>query len=97
MKLDFEYEVSELTGELKEADGYLDCEAIILANIKKQADKNISIIFIEGYIKRLRKYFEDKMVINKGNSDCVNYKYAAGFLNTMIATPYWQSWIKTTE
>lgn len=97
MKLDFEYEVSELTGELKEADGYLDCEVIILANIKKQVDKNISIIFIEGYIKRLYKYFEDKAVINKGSNDCVNYKYASGFLNTIISTPYWHNWIKTKD
>lgn len=97
MKLDFEYEISELTGELKEADGYLHCEAIVLSNIKKHIDKNISIIFIEGYLKKLHKYFEDKAVINRGNDDCVNYGYAAGFLNTIIATPYWHSWMKTTD
>lgn len=97
MKLDFDYEVSELTGELKEAEGYLDCEAIISANIKKQVDKNISTIFIEGYIKRLHKYFEDKALINMDNETSINYRYAAGFLNTIIATPYWHSWIKTTD
>lgn len=91
MKIDFEFEVSELTGELSTADGYLECEAIVLANIKKHIDKNISIIFIEGYLKRLNKYFEDKTVINKGNANCANYKYAAGFLNAIITTPYWHS------
>ncbi len=39
MKIDFEYEASELTGELKSADGYLECEAMVLANIKKYIDK----------------------------------------------------------
>lgn len=97
MKDDFENEVIELTSELKKADGYLQCEAIILANMQKQADKNNSITFIVSCLKRLQKYFEDKAVINKGNVDCVNYKYAVGFLNTVIATPYWHSWIRATN
>ena len=45
----------------------------------------------------LQKYFEDKSVINKGNEESVNYKYAAGFLNTINNTPYWHSWGKTTD
>ncbi len=97
MKIYFEYDVSELINKLKVADVYLECEAIVLENIKKHTDKNISIIFIEGYIKKLHRYFEDKTVINKGNADCINYRYAAGFLNTIIATPYWHSWIKTSD
>jgi hypothetical protein len=53
MKIDLEYQVSKLTSELKVADGYLECEAIVLANIKKQTDKNIAIIFIEGHLKKM--------------------------------------------
>lgn len=97
MKLIFDDEVNELNGELKLADGYLECEAIILANIKKHVDKNIPTVFIEGYLKRLHKYFEDKEVINRGNKHCVNYKYAGGFLHTIISTPYWHSWVSTTD
>jgi len=93
MKIDFEYEVSQLTGELKPADGYLDCEAIVLANIKKQVATGIATPVVETYLKKLQIYFEDKMVINKGNSVAVNYKYAAGFLNTINTTPYWHNWI----
>ncbi|MBS1666405.1 MAG: hypothetical protein JST58_03430 [Bacteroidetes bacterium] len=97
MKLDFDYEVNELCGDLKVADGYLDCETIILANIKRHINNNIPVSFIEGYLKKLQEYFEDKMVINRGNENCVNYRYAAGFLKTIISTPYWHSWIKTSD
>jgi len=97
MKINYDYEVNELTGDLKLADGYLDCETIVLANIKKHYANGISIPVIESYLKKLQIYFEDKIVINKGNADAVNYKYAAGFLNTINATPSWHSWIKNTD
>ena len=97
MKIDFDYEVSELTRYLKSADGYLDCEKIVLANTKRQLYNRIAIHTIESYLKELQKYFEDKSVVNKGNEESVNYKYAAGFLNTINNTPYWHSWGKTTD
>ncbi len=95
--INFEFETKEIIGTLKLADGYLDCENVIISNIKKHVISGIEINNIEGYLKKLQKYFEDKTVINKGNKDSVNYKYAAGFLTTINATPYWHSWIKTTD
>ena len=95
--INFEFEVKEIIVDLKRSDGYLDCENIITHNIKKQVSNGIAVHNIESYLKKLNKYFEDKTVINKGNADCVNYGYAAGFLITIIATPYWHSWIKTTD
>lgn len=97
MKIDFNYEVRELTEDLKSADGYLDCETIMLANIKRQLHNKIAVHTIESYLKQLQKYFEDKSVINKGNEESVNYKYAAGFLKTVNDTPYWHHWVKTTD
>lgn len=85
MKIYFECEVSELTGELKSADGYLDCETIIFANVKKHLAYGIAIPVIESYLKKLQVYFECKMLINKGKAVAVNYKYAAEFLNTINA------------
>lgn len=95
MKIDFDKEIIELTNDLKFADSYLECETIVLENIKKNIAKGISIPVIESYLKKLQIYFEDKMVINKGNTVAVNYKYASGFLNTINTTPYWHSWIRT--
>lgn len=97
MKIDFEVELSELTTELKTTDGYLDCEHIIVSNVKKQIKKNVAIPDIENYLKNLQSYFEEKMVINNGHMDSINFRYAAGFLSTLIETPYWQSWMKTSR
>lgn len=97
MKIDFNYEVSELTGDLKSADGYLDCETIVLANIKRQLQNKIAVHSIESYLKQLQKYFEDKSAINKGSEESVNYRYAAGFLKTINDTPYWHHWVKTAD
>ena len=97
MKIDFGLEVSKLTVDLKSADGYLDCETIVLADIKRQLQNKIAVHTIESYLKQLQKYFEDKSVINRGSEEGVNYKYAAGFLKTINDTPYWHSWAKTTD
>jgi len=95
MKIDFDVEASELTSELKSADGYLDCEEIILSNIKKHIAREIPTQDIQSYLKKLQIFFEDKMVINKGSEVAVNYKYGAGFLNTINITPYWHGWMNT--
>lgn len=95
--INFEFETKEIIATLKEADGYLDCENVIIHNIKKHVINGIEIIDIERYLKELHKYFQDKAVINKGNVLSVNYTYATSFLHTVIATPYWHSWIRTTD
>jgi len=95
--INFDFETKEIIAALKLAEGYLDCENIITSNMKKHVVNDIEVNVIEGYLKKLQKYFEDKTVINRGNNDCVNYTYAAGFLNTINATPYWHSWNKTTN
>ena len=97
MKINFDYDLSALIKDLKTADGYLDYETNVLVNIKRQLYNRIAIHTIDSYLKQLKKYFEDKSVINKGNEESVNYKYAAGFLNTINNTPYWHSWGKTTD
>lgn len=96
MKINFEAEVKGLNSQLKVGDGYLDCEHIIVTNIKKQIHSGAAIPEIENYLKQLRAFFEDKVVINKGNMEAVNFRYAAGFLDTVIATPFWQSWMQTS-
>ena len=52
MKINYDYEVIELTSNLKLADGYLNCETIVLANIKKHFANEISIPVIESYLKK---------------------------------------------
>ena len=94
MMIVFDKEVKEILTELKKADGYLDCENVILTNLKKHAANGVSIAELDGYLKNLLEYVEDKTVINKGTEDYTNLIYAGGFLRTITSTPYWHSWIK---
>lgn len=93
-RLVFDIETKAMLIELKNANGYLDCENIILKSLGKLENSEVPIISIKSYLKQLLKYIEDKSVINRGNADCENYTYAAGFLRSIIATPYFVRWIK---
>ena len=94
MIIAFEHE--KKNSKLKNADGYLDCEKVIIHNIKKHLFNGFSESVIEACLKKLLRYFQDLTGKNKDTVDCANYRYAAGFANTLMATPYWHTRIKTT-
>ena len=97
MPIDFESETNEINSKLKEAVGYLACEKVIINNIRKLLFIEIADPIIEDYLKKLMKYFESLIEKNKDSKDRFNYIYAASFVNVLITTPYWHSWIKTIK
>jgi len=97
MSIDFDPEIIEITNKLKQVEGYLDCEKIIIHNIKKRLDNGFDDEKIIVYLKKLSACFDKKIETNKDNADCTNYRYAAGFLNTLLKMPYWRSWVKTID
>ena len=90
----FDNETKEINIDLKKADGYMDCERIIIHNLKKHVGNKVSTFDLEAYPKKMLRYIEDKEIINRGNGICINYKYAVGFIKTIIDTPSWHSWLK---
>lgn len=97
MNIDFELETNEIVSALKTADGYLDCENIILQNIKKQFAKKYTAEAIMAFLKKLLQYFEKLIEKDKNIADCSNYRYAAGFLDTLTRSQYWYSWITNSN
>jgi flagellin-specific chaperone FliS len=95
MSINFEKEVSKIIQTIEEADGYLDCEKIIIKNIREQLANAATGEAIEDYLKKLHEYLGDKILKNQATTDCSNYRYASGFVSTLISTPYWHSWINT--
>lgn len=95
MEIDIEYVISELTPELESANGYLECERVIINVIRKQIEKGFDDDHIADFLKKLITYFTDKVAATKQTGQCINYRYAKGFVNTLITTPYWRSWINT--
>lgn len=94
MKIDFEYEIREMTPTLKLAKGYLECERVIINNIRKHIRNGFDDASISEFLKKLLSYFLERIAATKQTNDCINYRYAKGFVNTLIVTPYWRSWIK---
>jgi len=94
MPTEFENEAKEITLKLKPAEGYLECEKVIIDHIKKYLITGKTPIEIGPRLKRLLEYLQEMIVTNKDSSECINFRYAEGFLKTLVETPYWQSWIR---
>ena len=97
MAIDFNMETIEIDNNLKQVEGYLDCEKIIISNIKKQLDKDLDDEKIIAYLKKLSVFLSKRIESNQANADCRNYRYAAGFVDTLLKMPYWKSWMKTID
>jgi len=97
MPKNFDEEMSAFLTHLKKAEGYLACEKTIIQNIKKYADKGYDDVNMEKYLERLSAYIENLIQASPGSADCINYRYAAGFLNILLRTPRWKNWVKTIE
>lgn len=97
MPINLESEITEIAGKLKHAEGYLDCEKIIVHNIRKQLEKGNTDENIIVYLKKLSAWFEKKIESNPHDADCTNYRYAVGFVDTLLKMPYWRSWMKSND
>lgn len=97
MTINFDVETSEINSKLKQVEGYLDCEKIIIHNIKKNLDNGFDEEYIIVYLKKLSVFFYEKIDANQGKADCSNYRYAVGFVETLLKMPYWKSWMKTID
>ena len=93
--IDVDAETTELSKVLKLADGYLSCERIIIQNIIKQLDNDSTDENIVFYLEKLSAFLGNKIKTQQQNEDCTNYRYALGFVDTLLKMPYWKSWMKT--
>ena len=96
MPIEFDAEINEITDKLEQVEGYLDCEKVIIQNIRKQLQNEQTDENIILYLKKLSNWFEKKMA-TQVNADSTNYRYAAGFVDTLLKMPYWKSWMKTID
>jgi hypothetical protein len=97
MKIEFEKESAEIIANLKYAGYHLDCERVILYNIKKLFEMGLSEQMITGYMEKLFLILEN---LSKSTEDVLerfNYKHSAHFLNSLQSTPYWRNWIKARQ
>lgn len=97
MRLDFDSETMEITNKLKQVEGYLECEKIVIHNIKKHLDHGSNDENVIEYLKKISAWFDEKILTDLHNVDCTNYRYAAGFIDILLKMPHWKNWINTME
>ena len=97
MKIDFDYEVSDMTPDLQLAEGYFECEKVIVNNVRKHLIKGHDDKAITNYLEKLSAYFQDRIKASQNTNDYINYRYVEGFISTLIKMPYWRSWVKTMD
>ena len=95
MGIDFDYEVSEMTPHLQQAEGYLECEKVIVNNVRNHVIKGFDDKVITNYLEKLSTYFKDRIKKSQNTSDCTNN--VEGFINRLIKMPYWRSGITTID
>jgi hypothetical protein len=95
MIIDVVTEIREITGHLKRVEGYLDCEKIVIGNIKKHLERGFDEVCIRFYLDRLAVAIEKQVAAGHDDPLHANYMYAAGFVNILIKTARWQTILTT--
>jgi hypothetical protein len=95
MPIDFQSETKELINNLNGIAGYLDCEKILLHNIRKHIANGVDDTIIIDFLKQARDDFDGMIKDNQSKSDCTNFRFASGFIDVFLKIPNWKAWIRT--
>ena len=96
MNVNFENEAKELITKLRSADGYLECEKLIISFAEKYLVNGKLPQDMGSILNKLLNYIQNLVAANKNTTDCINFGYATGYLTTLVETPHWYSWIDTS-
>jgi hypothetical protein len=95
MSIDVEPELKEILQALEFAKGYIECENVILVNIKKQLALGIEDHEIIKYLESLLHYFVRAESSTFNKTAFANYLFVGALLRTLLTMPYWKSLIST--
>ncbi|MFC0773769.1 hypothetical protein [Terrimonas alba] len=97
MPIDFESEITEISGKLSQVEGYLSCEKIIVRNIQKQFQNGKNDENILAYLRGASDWFNKQIKTGQQSAESVNYMYASGFIDTLLKMSYWKNWVRTID
>jgi Ni,Fe-hydrogenase III component G len=95
--MDLAIEKEQLREALKHISGYVDCEKIIVRQIRKQVEKGFADAVIESNLKSLASHLEATIEACEDANVQMNYRYVIGFVNTLLRAPSWKNWMQTIE
>lgn len=97
MHIDIDCEKKLITEALKQVSGYQDCERIIIQRIRKQLENGADDSSMEDYLKSIASHLEISTAVGGDANVQMNYRYVIGFINTLLRTPSWRSWMQTIQ
>ena len=95
--MDMNYEQDFIMDALKNVSGYLDCEKIIVWQIRKHVTKGLDDPAIETYLKNIASHLEAMTETCVDANIQMNYRYVIGFVNTLLRTPSWRNWMQAIQ
>ncbi|AXY73871.1 hypothetical protein D3H65_07700 [Paraflavitalea soli] len=95
--MDMDHEISTVTESLRYVSGYLDCEKIIIRNIRKHLENGIDESNIENYLKALIGYLERSTETGEDANKQMNHRFVIGFIYTLLRTSSWRSWVQSIQ
>jgi hypothetical protein len=93
----FENRIPGIEKQLQHANGYLEAESIVIANLKEQLKDGVSMSAIDKNLEVLYEHINKIVVEKNKDPEVVNFKYASACLKRFITTPYWHSWIEIVD
>jgi hypothetical protein len=97
MYIDIDCEKKLITEAVKQVSGYQDCERIIIQRIRKQVENGAADSSMEEYLKNITSHLETSIDVCGDANIKMNYRYVIGFINTLLRTPSWRSWMQTIQ
>lgn len=95
--MDMDHEISLVKESLEQVSGYLDCEKIIIRNIRKHLENGMDELSIENYLKALIVYLERSTETDGGANRQMNHRFVIGFIYTLLRTSSWRSWVQSIQ
>lgn len=95
--IDIEQETGLIKEALHQVSGYMDCEKIAIRHIHKQVENGFSDTCILDYLQAVIGHLERATEATRDANIQLNYRFVIGFINTLLRTPSWKSWMLSIQ
>lgn len=89
--------IQEITARLKAAHGYVACENILVEQLLLAGNEGLDKTGKELFMKKLMAHLEEIMANSDHLPWQINLRFAHGFLQLLLRTAQWESWLLTLQ
>lgn len=89
--------VQEVTDRLKAANGYVACENILIEQLLHLSNEGLTKTEKELFMKTLMAHLEEIIASPDHLPWQINLRFAHGFIQLLLRTTQWESWLLTLQ